>query len=250
MKLKFLYALIIFSINIYSQKLVEEYQRPEGYLRIGPDQEQMIPMVEKGFTLILPEIEVKAVVIVPSDERFNFKEAVNKEGSFEYEAMKKGIAVIHTISGNPIDFYFTSDIMSEIVKELQFILEDNNLKELPVYFWGISLAGTRALKLTIFLQTNKEKFWLQSSGVAISEAPLDMVRYWDVLNRTMINDFSPDDVKEAKEITYLLKENLGTPQENFNNYVDYSPFMYISEDGGNATDLRNIPFRAYYDPDV
>jgi hypothetical protein len=250
MKKNLLLAIIFLPVNIFAQKIIEEYKQPEGYLRIGPEQEQMIPMVEKGFTLILPEEEVKGVIVVPTGERFDFKETTNKNGSLENEALKKNFAVLHILSGNPLDFYFTNNIVSDAAKRLQLILADNDLKGKPIYFTGMSLAGTRALKLAIFLQTNKEKYWLQPAAAAIIDAPLDMVRFWDVENRAIINNFYPDAVDEAKWVTYLLKENLGTPEENFNNYVDYSPFVYVAEDGGNAEHLRNIPTRAYHGPDV
>ena len=56
---KILITYIVLTAIIYPQKIVEAYQPPEGYLRIGPEPERMIPMVEKGFTLILPEGESK-----------------------------------------------------------------------------------------------------------------------------------------------------------------------------------------------
>jgi len=251
MKKQLMFSFLALSINIFSQKFVEEYNPPDGYLKIGPEPEQMIPMVEKGYTLILPDNEVvNGVIVVPDGNRMNFKEFINKNGTLENEALKKNAAVIHILTGNPLDFYFTDDTMNDVAKRLQSILTENNLKGKPVFLTGMSLAGTRALKLAIFLQGNKEKFWLQPAGVAIVDAPLDMVRFWDVVNRAMMNNFYPDAVAEGKWVSYLLRENLGTPQENFNNYVDYSPFVYIAEDGGNAEDLRNIPVRAYHEPDV
>lgn len=246
----FLY-LIVLSADIFPQKFVEEYKPPEGYLRIGPEQEQMIPMVEKGFTLILPESEeITGIIIVPGGRRFDFKEAVNKPGTLEYEALEKNAAVLHILTGNPLDFYFTSDVLNDVTKSIVEILLDNDLKGKPVYLTGTSLAGTRALKLAIYLETNKEKYWLRPAAVAVIDAPLDMVRFWDSENRAMINNFHPDASGEAKWVTYLLKENLGTPRENFNNYVDYSPFVYNAEDGGNAEELRNVPVRAYHEPDI
>lgn len=241
---------VILTTVIYSQKIIEEYKPPEGYLRIGPEPERMIPMVEKGFTLILPEGEAKGVVVVPGSKRFDVKEFINKEGTLENEAVKKDIAVIHILTGNPLDFYFEDEVMKDVTRKLQSILAENDLRGKPVYFTGLSLAGTRSLKLAIFLQRNKEKYWLQPTAVAIVDAPLDMVRFWDVENRAVINNFYPDAVDEGRWITYLLKENLGTPEENFNNYIDYSPFVYKAEDGGNAKYLRNIPVRAYHEPDV
>ncbi|OGU30435.1 MAG: hypothetical protein A2057_04665 [Ignavibacteria bacterium GWA2_35_9] len=243
-------VLFLLSIYVYPQKIVEAYQPPEGYLRIGPEPERMIPMVEKGFTLILPEGEVNGVVVVPCSKRIDVKENINKKGSLEGEAIKKNFAVVRILTGNPLDFYFNNDVMKDVAKRLQSVLIENDIRGKPIYFTGLSLEGTRCLKLAIFLQRNKEKYWVQPSAVAIVDAPLDMVRFWDAENRVMINNFYPDAAEEGKWVTYLLKENLGTPEENFNNYVDYSPFVYKAVDGGNAKYLRNVPVRAYHEPDV
>jgi hypothetical protein len=246
-----LFLALIISFNTPAQKIIEKFQPPEGHLRIGPEPERIINMVEKGFTLILPEEgEVNGVVIVPGSKRFDVNENIDKEGSLENEALKKNIAVLFIFSGNPLDFYFTNDVIKDIVKTLEAVLKENYLDDKPVYFTGLSLAGTRALKLAIFLQRNREKFWLQPSAVAIVDAPLDMVRFWDVEIRAIKNNFDPDASDEGRWVTYLLKENLGTPQEDFSKYLDYSPFVYTAEDGGNAKYLRNVPVRAYHEPDV
>jgi hypothetical protein len=247
---KILITIIILTITIYPQTIVEKYQPPEGYLRIGPEPERMIPMVEKGFTLILPDSETKGVVVIPGSKRFDIKKSINKEGTLENVAVKKNFAVINILTGNPLDFYFDNDVIKDVAKRLQNVLIENNLREKPIYFTGLSLAGTRCLKLAIFLQRNKATYWLQPSAVAIFDAPLDMVRFWDAENRAIINNFYPDASAEERRVTYLLKENLGTPQENFDNYVDYSPFVYTASDGGNAKYLRNVPIRAYIEADV
>jgi hypothetical protein len=50
---------------------------------------------------------------------------------------------------------------------------------------------------------------------------------------------------------YLLETNLGgTPNEVFNRYLDYSPFVFSAENGGNAVNLKGIPIRAYHEPDI
>jgi len=249
--MKLILLLFVLQLSIFAQKIIEEYKPPEGFLRIGPEQEQMIPMVEKGFTLILPETDdVNGIVVIQVSERTDAKESLNTDGTPENEFLKKNIAVIHITSGNPVDFYFSDDIIKDVVKRLESVLSEQMLKDKPVYFTGFSLAGTRALKTAIYLQQNREKYWLQPSAVAVIDAPLDMVRYWDEVNRAIINDYYPDAVNEGKRFSFLLKENLGTPEDNFNKYVDHSPFIYKARDGGNAEYLRNIPVRAYHEPDI
>jgi hypothetical protein len=247
-----LFIVTLFSFNIYAQKIIEKFQSPQGHLRIGNEPERIIPMVERGFSLILPEedVVIQGVVIVAGSRRFNVKEAAGKDSTIENEALKKNLAVLYVFSGNPLDFYFTNSVLQNITGMIQSALKENNLDNKPVFFSGLSLAGTRALRLAVFLQKNKDEYWLQPSAAAVIDAPLDMVRFWDIENRALKNNFHPDAVDEGRWVTYLLKQNLGTPEENFDKYVDYSPFVYTAEDGGNVKYLINIPVRAYHQPDV
>ena len=40
---------------VLGQRVFQEYQPVEGLLRIGPEPQRAIPMVDKGYTLILPD---------------------------------------------------------------------------------------------------------------------------------------------------------------------------------------------------
>jgi len=250
MKISILIFSLIFFINAYPQKFIEEYKPPQGYLKTGPEEEDILPMVEKGFTLILSESkETEGVLILPLAKRKKIKENFENE-ILEKTAVENNLAVLHIITGNPLDFYFDSGELSNLIKSIQEILNDNDLRDKPVFLFGQSLEGTRALRLAVYLASNRQKFWLMPSAVAVMDSPLDMVRYQDELNRTILNRFNETAVNEAKQLLYVIKENLGTPEENYNNYVDYSPFTYEYKYGGNADELRSIPVRAYYDPDV
>src|SRR5690554_802872 len=102
MKISILILALIFFINAYPQKFIEEYKPPEGFLRVGPEQEDMIPAVEKGFTLILPESgEADGVIIIPLAKRKKIKDNFEEE-FLEKTAVEKNLAVLHIITGNPL----------------------------------------------------------------------------------------------------------------------------------------------------
>jgi len=42
----------------------------------------------------------------------------------------------------------------------------------------------------------------------------------------------------------------GNPVQMLTNYINYSPFCYTAEHGGNARFLKDIAIRAYTEPDV
>jgi len=42
----------------------------------------------------------------------------------------------------------------------------------------------------------------------------------------------------------------GTAQDARGRYVAYSPFTYSEPGGGNAVHLRDVPLRAYHEPDI
>ena len=130
-------------------------------------------------------------------------------------------------------------------------LDTNNLESVPVFAAGLSLGGTRALKLAIFLDQHRDEFWLNLRAIAVADAPLDMERFWYGLRRSVRDQVHPAAVNEGQWVTYLLEKHLrGTPESSYDRYVSYSPYTHTAEDGGNAEHLVDIPIRAYHEPDI
>jgi hypothetical protein len=67
----------------------------QGYLRIGPEPDRRIPRVETGYSLLLPRDGHVVGVVAFLDSRRNPDSGTPVEGSFDAEALKRGLALLH-----------------------------------------------------------------------------------------------------------------------------------------------------------
>ena len=238
---------------VAAQRIIESYDRIDGYLRIGPEPSRMVPMTERGHTLIVPDTAspARGVVVFIDPRRFASESFEPKPGELEAEALARNVAVLHITTGNPLDFLFDETVTHDLADRLGMILQESGLADAPVFLAGLSLGGTRALKLAEFLRANGDRHRVQAAAVAIVDAPLDMVRFWEAERRAAELGFHPAAADEGRWVTYLLETHLGgTPAEARTRYVEYSPFVQSAKDGGYAIYLRDVPVRAYHEPDV
>jgi hypothetical protein len=234
--------------------VIEEYEQVPGLLKIGPEPERAIELTDRGHTLILPDDRRPVGLTVFFDGwRVTVSEGMPPVGTFDHAALTRGVGVLRLTTGNPLDFYFDDATLRSVAERIQGVLQSRGLEGVPLYFAGLSLGGTRALKLAVFLAEHRGDFWIAPSAVAVVDAPLDMVRLWRAEQRAIRRDFHPTAADEGRWVSYLLETNLGgTPDEAFEGYLRYSPFTYSAPSGrgGNAVHLREVPIRAYHEPDV
>ncbi len=248
-------AMILLSIaTCQSQVIFEQYEQMKGLLRIGPEPQRQIHLVDKGYTLILPDSTRKpvAILILPDARKVNTTGIGKKEDNIDNAALARNVGVLHITTGNPLDFYFHDSTLHDVASRIESIFEQHLLGTSPLFLAGLSLAGTRALKLAVYLAKNRKFFpGLNTEAVAIVDAPLDMVRFWDAEVRAARIEFHDAAADEGQWVTYLLRQNLGgSPDEKPEAYVRYSPFVHSAQKGGNAMYLRDVPLRAYHEPDV
>lgn len=237
--------------QVSAQHVVEEWTPAEGYLRIGPEQTRRIPMVETGYALLLPEAGPVIGVVVFLDSRRNPDSGRPVEGSFDAEALSRGLAVLHITTGNPLDFLFERKDLERLAARLEDVLAANDLHDLPIHFAGLSLGGTRALRLVVFLKQTDVEHHIKVGAVAVVDAPLDMERLWRSEGHSIARNFHPAAADEGRWVRYLLETHLGgEPDQAPDRYAEYSPYAYSRRGGGNAVHLRDLPLRAYHEPDV
>ncbi len=253
--LKLSFLIVAFWIGLCSpamaQEVVEAWIPAEGYLRIGPEPDRRIPLVEAGYTLLVPRDGPVIGVVAFLDSRRNPDSGAPVEGSFDAEALKRGLALLHLTTGNPLDFLFERADLEKLASRIDDVLAANDLAELPLHFAGLSLGGTRALRLLIYLRQAEGEHRLKVGAVAVVDAPLDMERLWRSEGHAIGRSFHPAAADEGRWVRYLLEERLGgAPDQSRDQYVEYSPYTYSQPGGGNAVYLRDIPIRAYHEPDV
>jgi hypothetical protein len=236
-----------------AQQVVEQYDEPVGYLRIGPEPQRQIAMTERGHTLLLPDgaaSDVRGVTVFIDPRRFPSWPLV-EPGSFDAEALDRGVAVLHITTGDPLDFLFEERAVQELVDRIGTVLDEAGLAEAPVFLAGLSLGGTRALRLAAFLGAEPARAPFRVAAVAMVDAPLDMARLWATERRAADLGFHPAAADEGRWVTYLLEKHLGgDPAVVPARYVAYSPFSHGAAGGGNAVHVSDLPIRAYHEPDV
>lgn len=223
----------------------------QGYLRIGPEPNRRIPLVETGYTLLLPAEGPVIGTVAFLESRRNPDAGQPVEGSFDAEALERGLAVLHLTTGNPLDFLFDRTDLERIATRLEEVLAANDLEDLPIHFAGLSLGGTRALRLLIYLKQAGGTHRLKPGAAAVVDAPLDMERLWRSEGHAILRSFHPAAADEGRWVRYLLETHLGgDPDQPRERYSEYSPYAYSKPGGGNAVHLRDVPLRAYHEPDV
>jgi hypothetical protein len=237
-----------------AQRVVERYEEVEGVLRIGVEPERRIPLTERGYSLLLPEdpaTAVRGVAVFIDPRRFQVSPTQLEEGSFDAAALRHDVAVLHITTGNPLDFLFEEKEVRELSDRIGSVLARVGLEDAPVFVAGLSLGGTRALRLAQHLAANPEQARVRVSAAAVVDAPLDMARLWETEGRAATLGFHAGAADEGRWVTYLLETHLGgNPTTASARYAAYSPYSHGSADGGNAVHLRDLPIRAYHEPDV
>lgn len=195
--------------DLCAQQIVEHYEPAQGLLRIGPEPSRAVPMTERGHTLIVPDGSVRGVAVFIDPWRFKSEGLELRPGEFETEALSREVAVLHITTGNPLDFLFEEREVDDLAVRISSILQSNGLGDASVFFAGLSLGGTRALRLVEFLAASDGSHGLRASAVAIVDAPLDMIRLWTAEQRAAEVGFHPAAEDEGRWVTYLLKTHLG-----------------------------------------
>lgn len=243
---------LIVTASPRAQTVTESYEPQQGVLRIGDAANRAIALTDRGHTIIAPDgCDVPVGVVIFLDGFRVQATATIEPGSFEGAALAAGFSIVRVTTGNPLDFYFDDVTMNDVTTRLQDIIDAQGWRDVPVYLAGMSLGGTRALRLTIFLKQTATEYWLSPSAVAVVDAPLDMVRMWHGEKKSAADNVHPGAADEGRWVTYLLEKNLGgTPDTARDAYIAYSPYTHTAPHSGNARHLGDIKLRAYHEPDI
>ncbi|HEX3168908.1 MAG TPA: hypothetical protein VHQ93_21720 [Chitinophagaceae bacterium] len=205
-----------------------------------------MPKIKSGYTLWLPKENSKGVVVFFDGNL----DTVNKPPIIDL-AFKDELAVLFVTTNNPVEFLFEELKMKELEGYVQEAITKYNIPKDNILYCGMSLAGTRALKLAAFSQTLQSTYKLMPKAIAICDAPLDMVRNYHECKKASDLNLNPVGASESEWVSSYIRSNLkGTPEEALNVYISYSPFCYTAENGGNARAFKNIYLRCYTEPDV
>ena len=239
-----LVGLLFIAAPLQAQKVIDFSEPRSGVIQLTP--QISVPVENAGYTLVLPGDASGGLIVF-----FNSGRDTSQASEFLHLARKANLAVAYVTTGNPLDFFFEDQAMHQIDHYLNTILTEHSIPRDHLFFCGMSLAGTRALKYSIFCARGKSAAKLMPAAVAICDAPLDFIRFWKSGRKAAALNFEPSAANEGTWTSSYLEKNLGgTPGEKPEAYVDYSPYTHDAPDGGNCKYLKNIAIRAYTEPDV
>ena len=248
-KVLFLLFLIVFSTKSFSQKMVEYYEPAKNdSLRVGIEDNDFLPFIQKGYTLMLPKNkEIKGVLIFLEDSKYDKKNRSSKQ--MYTQASEKDFAVLSVSTEIPLDFYFSKSSMISTHKLIREVFDTYNLPNNNIFFLGASLVGHRAMRYIKFMTESDSKFQLKIKGIVPCNFTMDFIRKWYQHKRDIRINLI--DLWEPKFINYLLETNLGgTPQTNPENYHNFSSYCYFDEKNENIKIYKNYAVRAYIEPAI
>ena len=251
---------LLFSFSIIScvHEKGEEvnYSVIENYIQINGNQilneidNTVIPFSRQGYTLHLPGSEPIATIIFPSGSALDTTRNIDEFDIIE-PALAKDMAVLFVSTGKVIEFLFTDEDIKIIDTLIGSALENYGLINKPIFLAGMSLGGTMAMRYSEYCFLNRSSFGIKPKAIAICDAPLDMLRMWHEQEQSIVNNYHPNAVGEAKWVLHFLRTNLGgSPEESIQTYIDYSPFVYKNENKNKTALFKNTPIRMYHEPDI
>ncbi len=235
--------------KIISQNIIESYEpKRNDSIRIGIGEKDFLPLIRKGYTLMLPQgKEIKGVLVFLEDSKYDKR---NKSAKQVYgQAFAKNFAVLSVSTEIPLDFYFSKASILDIHDQIRKIFTKHNLPNNNIFFLGASLVGHRAMKYIEFVNKNNFDFQLNIKGIVVCNFTMDWTRKWYQHKRDIrINRIN---LSEPKFINYMLETNLkGTPETASNNFHDFSTYSYFDKKNENIELYKNYFIRAYIEPAI
>jgi len=244
-KLSIVIIFLLFSDLCFCQKVINFELSAEGDIYFNP--EIAIPKINPGCTAWIPENEDINGLIVFTHPR---RDTVSTDSLINY-SLKNHLAVIYATTDNRLEFFFDKNKMLEIEGYINEVITTNNLPKENLLFCGMSLEGTRALKLAMFENSPDSKYKLKPKAIVLCDSPLDMVRFHKEMVKAKELNFTPVTANEGEWVSGYLEKNLGgTPEENLRAYINYSPYRYSDDSVKNYLNFKDIAVRAYTEPDV
>jgi len=237
-------SLLLIPYLLPAQKVINVEYPSEGNIVLS--EKMSFPKIKSGYSLWLPKEASKGMIVFFNE----YRDTVNKTPIIDL-GLKNQLAILFVTTNNPAEFLFEESKMKELEEYVYKAITKNNIPKDNMLYCGMSLAGTRALKMAAFSQSKESVYKLTPKAIAICDAPLDMVRNYNECKKASELNLNPIGASESEWVSSYLKSSFkGTPQESLSAYIKYSPFCYTAENGGNAKAFKNIYLRCYTEPDV
>ncbi len=170
--------------------------------------------------------------------------AVFKKTSLPEKLVTKGYM---TIVPNLKYALFADELIRKQLSEIVRVESENRHLTQGLAIGGFSAGGSVAVSFAAYLASQGVS---NLKSVFAIDPPLDLQRVY-ASSRRMRRYTCPSVQAEGQgTIDYLDKALGGSPDDQYANYVTFSPFMASESDGGNAKWLKQVPVRLYAEPDI
>lgn len=205
-----------------------------------------IPKINSGYTVWLPDTgSINGLVVFFHSRRDTLTDSI-----IDY-ATAKQLAVLYATTNNRVEFLFSTAKMLEFEKYIHEVLSRYNIPDSNTLFCGMSLEGTRAMRMAKFSFSDKSKYKITPRAMAMCDAPLDMVRFYKIMVKAKKLKFTPITANEGRWVSGYLELSLGgSPKDTLSAYLRYSPYSYSADENTYLHDFKNISIRTYTEPDV
>lgn len=129
--------------------------------------------------------------------------------------------------------------------------ERTGLEVRHIIIGGISAGGIVSLTYTIWMNQHPQEHLPAPKATFTVDSPVDLANFWQVEKRLVERNCSEAAVAEANYVLqYLTKYLGGAPETVPEAYQKASVFSRGDGKGGQAVYLREMPVRAYCEPDI
>ena len=206
-----------------------------------------VPTESAGYTLLCPKNDVQGLIVTFHSGRDTSHPGFEQRLAFD--ALKQNVATLYVTTGHRFDFLFDSSRFELLDGYISQVILAYNIPQDAIMYTGMSLAGTRAIKMALWNYHGYGE--VRPAAMALCDPPLDFIRFWRAQHHSKTNETHPTSVSEATWTNYLLETNLGgTPDEAFEAYVAYSPYVKLNEIDPKIKVLGDVPIRIYTEPDL
>src|SRR5262245_6715955 len=139
---RLLFTLFFSPIWLAAQKVINVEYPSTGNVVLS--KKMTLPKINSGYTVWLPKEIAKGAIVFFDENR----DTVHRTPMIDL-ALNNQLAIMFVTTDNPVEFLFEDEKMKEIEGYINDAISKNNIPKDNMLYCGMSLEGTRALKLAL-----------------------------------------------------------------------------------------------------
>ncbi|MFC2098255.1 hypothetical protein ACFLSP_00785 [Bacteroidota bacterium] len=198
---------------------------------------------------VVPEKKASGLLILLPGARGDAEWPL-KTTKIPYMAAEEGLVTI-MISYETWLGFLTDEVLELLNESIDDVIRKHNIPGNKCVIGGFSSGGNMALSYAEFAYHDSLTTAVIPKGVFALDPPVDLTELYNILHQEIQRSYYPDQkvniTEETKSMHEQMTRYLGTPWDNYDNYVKYSPFLLSEKygNGGMAINLKNLPVRIY-----